>query len=243
MAEIDDFDFVVDKDAKSLFPEKNHIMFKADPCESDYERKARMLTQLQRTCAACTMCELGRKAATKDQHLFCDPHVFSNQNPTRFCVFGQNPGWNEVRKCTPFIGQSGNNFDKALFENGLSREEFYIGNCVKCFTDGNQKPTFKHIERCRPFLQMEINLIRPLIVGTLGAVAFECLCPDEVRDGLKYSDALGKITRSRAFDVPVFAIYHPSPLNLNTPANATQFRRQMLLFCGLVKKLKERHGI
>lgn len=198
--------------------------------ESPYDRKLRMLRPLRDTCSACTMCELGRRDAERDGTIR-DPHVFSNMNPKRFVVVGQNPGWNELGDGVPFVGAAGANFNKVLHDNGLSRNDFYITNNVKCFTKGNTKPSTKHADRCKPYLSMELNLINPLLVITLGASAFEQLCP-----GVKYSNALKKITKSDEFNVKVFALYHPSPLNLST--RMEEFRDQMKVLCKLVKALK-----
>lgn len=213
--------------------EKPYLLMLADPNETPYDRKLRMLEQLRKTCMACTMCELGRKPVSRDGKIFVDPHVLSNLNPTRFMVVGQNPGYEEVRKCQPFVGQSGRNFDVQLTCNGLQRSDFYICNTVRCYTAGNARPNNEHVERCRPFLQIEINLIRPLLVIALGGVAFEQLCPH-----IKFSDALGDVTQSKLFNVPVFAIYHPSPLNLADEDRNKDFKKQMRVMCGVVKRLK-----
>lgn len=212
-----------------------YLMFLAPSSESPQERRLRMLEHVKRSCMACTMCELGRKPATRDGKLLRDPHVFSSMTPTRFMVVGQNPGWNEVCQSEPFVGDSGANFDAEVAANGLAREDFYICNTVRCYTAGNERPLEKHVQRCRPFLDIEMNLIRPLLVAALGAVAFDRLCP-----GSRFSDALGGITDSPLYEVPVFALYHPSPLNLKDPDVAAAFKDQMRLLCGLVKRMKAR---
>jgi DNA polymerase len=183
------------------------------------------------------MCELGRNAAVRND-IERDPHVFSNMNPTRFAVIGQNPGWNELKAGEPFVGDAGANFNKEIEANGLSRDDFYIGNGVKCFTPKNAKPGPKHQERCKPFLKMELSLIKPLLVIVLGASAFEALCP-----GVKFGESLKKITKSEAFDVNVYAVYHPSPRNMNSPGRANMFRDQIKVLCKLVNKLKQKHNL
>jgi len=231
----DDFDWSNEAcEGTAAKMEESFSLLKAPSNESHYYRCKRMLTQLRRACYACSMCELGRKQATKDEKLHLDPHVFSNQNPVRFMVVGQNPGWDELKKSEPFVGQAGGNFDKEIKKHGLSRGDFYICNMVRCYTHGNAKPETIHVERCRPFLQMEINVIRPLLVITLGAVPFEQLCP-----GVVYSKGLGDITHSERYEVPVFAIYHPSPLNFREETRKVAFEKQIGLMCGLVKELKK----
>lgn len=221
--------------APPVGPDEPHLLFTAPTNESPIGRKLRMLREVKRACMACTMCELGRKGASKDGKLFRDPHVFSNLNPTRFMVVGQGPGWNELEKCEPFVGQSGENFDNEIRKNGLCRGDFYICNTVRCFVDGNAKPSEKQARLCEPFLRIEINLIHPLLVVALGAVAFERLCP-----GVVFNDGLGTVTTSKIYNVPVFAVYHPSPLNLQDLARRQLFADQMRILCKLVKRLKEK---
>lgn len=202
--------------------------------ETPYDRKLRMLRQLNNTCKACTMCSLGRRDV-EDNIGLRDPHVFSNMNPTRFVVVGQNPGINEVREGTPFVGHSGDNFNIEIEANGLSRDDFYITNIVKCFTKDNAKPSLKNINRCKTFLMMELSLINPILVITLGAVSFNCLCPST-----RYSDGLKNITKSEEFDVDVYGVYHPSPRNLGDRYKNSMFKKQIEVLCKLVNKLKEK---
>jgi len=232
---MDDFDWVGRTDPSPIFTfcppitiaDARRIMGK----ESLEERKLRMLRPLRDTCLACSMCELGRQEAEKDG-ICRDPHVLSNMCPSRFMVVGQNPGWNELEKCEPFVGAAGANFDEEIARNGCSRKDFYITNIVKCWTKGNKKPLARHVEACEPFFRMEVKLLKPKIIVALGSVAFQTLCP-----GVKFSEALGSITKSNYGNV--YAIYHPSPLNLNNPANREMFNDQISLLCRSVKRLNK----
>lgn len=201
--------------------------------ETPRDRKLRMLRPVRDACLACTMCELGHRYAKKD-YMDRDPHCFSNLNPTRFMVVGQNPGWNELREGTPFVGPAGENFDRELCRHGLSREEFYICNANRCWTEENAPPTDRQRRRCEPFLAIEINLLKPRLVVALGASAFGALCPGE-----EFRDGLGKITRSARYEVPVFGVYHPSPRNLEEGGREAAFRRQMRLLCRLIIALRK----
>ena len=205
------------------------------PKEPWADRMVRMLRPMSRCCSACSMCELGRKLANDGhQHtkLEFDPHVFSNMNPSRWVVIGQNPGVTECLKGEPFIGKSGEAFDREIEKNNISRSTFYISNAVKCHTENNKKPSVDHMDRCRPFLQMELFLLRPRLVITLGAVAFSALCPD-----MPYTENLGKIITSKRFGVKIFPIYHPSPLNLSVPERLKKFKKDIEMLCLLIKKI------
>jgi len=135
-------------------------------------------------------------------------------------VIGQNPGSNEVLNCQPFVGAAGANFDKALFKM-WSREQVYISNCVKCYTEGNTPPTAQQLERCEPILRMELAIVKPVLVIALGSIAFKCLGGDD------FQGNIGKIHTSEKFGVKVFTTYHPSPLNLADAARRVQFERDM----------------
>lgn len=121
--------------------------------ETPYDRKLRMIRQLSLTCLSCSMCELGLKDAEKDL-ISRDPHVLSNLNPKRFILVGQNPGFTELEQRMPFVGASGKNFDAEITRHGISRDEFYITNIVKCLrynarvklADGSTKP-ISHLVR------------------------------------------------------------------------------------------------
>ena len=203
--------------------------------ENNTERKLRMLRQLKLTCMSCSMCELGRSEACKDD-ICRDPHVLSNMNVAKVVVVGQNPGWTELKECTPFVGAAGKNFDDELAKHGLDRSLFYITNIVKCFTPDNAKPSNTNVVRCRPFLTMEVTLLRPKFIVTLGAVAFGTLCPDA-----SYQMSLGTFTDCKEFDTKVFAVYHPSPLNLSDSGRRADFGRQMAILCSLVKRLNSQN--
>jgi uracil-DNA glycosylase family 4 len=234
--EIEEFDWIGFKSTappEQFKPVLVSIMQLKD-AETAFDRKLRMLTQLSSTCLACSMCELGLKEAAK-RHITRDPHVFSNMNPTRYMVVGQNPGWDELEQREPFVGAAGKNFDAEITKHGLSRGDFYICNTVRCFTQGNIKPTEKHKSRCKPFLQIEMNLIKPRLVVALGAVAFSQLCPNT-----EFSAGLKKITKSPTYEVPVFAIYHPSPVNFRDGARREAFASQIKVMCGLVKELQKK---
>lgn len=238
MSELEDFDWMNHKgpDPSIRWTKPTPLSIIQVDTETPYERKMRMLIPLSQTCLACSMCELGLKIAYKGK-LGRDPHVLSNMKPHRFMIVGQNPGWTELEKREPFVGDAGATFDAEIALHGMTRDEFYICNAVRCFTSGNTRPTAKHMERCEPFLHMEVNLIKPKLVVALGAVAFEQLCPGE-----SFSESLKKITKSKKFNVPVFAIYHPSPLNLQDSGRAAAFKDQIKVMCALVKAIRQKES-
>ena len=198
----------------------------------DEDKHLRMLRPLRDTCMECTMCRLGRQEHIHNGKKLEQSHVFSNMNPSRYMVVGQNPGFNECEKGEPFVGDAGDNFNLEVEKNGLTRDKFYITNALKCHTPENRKPESDELTACEPYLKMELKLLRPLIVVALGASAFEVLCP-----GKKLSDCLGKITHS-PFDVKVYAVYHPSPRNMVDPTRKSRFEKDIMMLCALIKKIE-----
>jgi DNA polymerase len=202
--------------------------------ETAADRIMRMLRQVERTVRSCSMCELGRKLCTERDTTF-DPHVFSNMKFSRFMVVGQNPGFNECLTGVPFVGDAGKFFDECLSKNGLSRDNFYICNTVRCHTLNNQCPTQENMDRCEPFLRIEINLLRPILVITLGQVAFSAFVPNK-----EFSKSLGQIVYSEKFKINVYALYHPSPRNMNDSARRNKFMTDISDMCELIQELKKR---
>lgn len=201
------------------------------------ERTLRMLRPLSDTCRSCSMCELGRSMATDDHPttiMELDPHVFSNMNPSRWVIVGQNPGKNECLKGEPFVGQSGEFFNKVIKKCGLPRDKFYITNAVKCKTPKNEYPSNKHKDRCEPFLRMEFHLLQPILVITLGRLAFDILCPE-----LVMRDWLGKVATSSKFGVKVYPVYHPSPMNMSNRDRKKKFVEDIYRLQKLITKYEQ----
>jgi len=198
----------------------------------DKTHKQVMTEGLRFYCNSCRLCKIGCEEFEQNGETL-DPHVFSNMNyDSKYMVVGQNPGFNECKLGTPFIGAAGKNFDQELKNNGISRELLYITNIVKCRTPGNSKPDTTNKENCKLILEVEMVIIKPKLIITLGEFAFSYFCPE-----LIYSENLGKISKCKYGKV--FAIYHPSPLNINDPERRKVFNRQIELLCKLIKKIEE----
>lgn len=214
-----------------------HDVDKLNKEETTRDRIERMLRPMSDVVRSCSMCSLGRKLCCDKESIF-DPHCFSNMKVSRWMVVGQNPGFNEAIQGEPFIGPAGKAFARELSRHNLWRGAFYITNTVKCYTIGNEKPTQEHVAACEPILRMEINLLVPKLVITLGAVAFDIFCPNSAM-----RDHLGSIVRSNKFGVDVFPVYHPSPMNLADPERKKGFEEQMALLCKLVHSWHNQSGV
>jgi uracil-DNA glycosylase len=142
--------------------------------------------------------------------------VFGVGNPNAELMFvGEAPGADEDAQGEPFVGRAGQLLTKIIEAMGFRREEVYIANVLKCRPDmpagvsGNRKPTAEEMKTCLPWLEKQIELIKPRAMVALGATALEGL--------LGATTAVSKV-RGRWLDfhgTPVMATYHPAYLLRN----------------------------
>lgn len=123
----------------------------------------RTLTEAAEEAAGCTRCRL---ASGRTQV------VFGVGAPDADLMFiGEGPGFHEDRQGEPFVGAAGGLLTRMLGEIGLTREQVYIANVVKCRPPGNRDPQPDEIEACTPWLIEQISLIQPRVLVTLGNFA------------------------------------------------------------------------
>jgi DNA polymerase len=147
--------------------------------------------------------------------------VFATGNPQADLMFvGEAPGWEEERKREPFVGKAGEKLNLILKAMGLRREDVYISNICKFRpamarqTTSNRKPTHEEMDACLPFVQREIEIVRPKCLVALGATAAQGL--------LGTTEGIGRL-RGQWFEyqgIPLRATYHPSYLLHNKEAMA-----------------------
>lgn len=98
----------------------------------------------------------------------------------RFMLVGEAPGADEDREGRPFVGQAGRELDAAIGATGAADEPVYITNTVKCRPPGNRPPTPGEVEACRPFLDLELLVVRPDVVVALGVSSMNRLVDAEL---------------------------------------------------------------
>jgi DNA polymerase len=119
-------------------------------------------------CTRCKLCE-GRKTI-----------VVGEGNAQADLMFiGEGPGENEDLEGRPFVGKAGQLLDKMIEAMGLSREQVYIANVVKCRPPGNRDPEPDEIQTCSPFLVRQISSIQPKVIVALGKFAAQTLLATE----------------------------------------------------------------
>jgi uracil-DNA glycosylase family protein len=140
------------------------------------------LADLAQEAAACTRCELYRRATAT---------VFGEGRATAALVLvGEQPGDAEDRQGHPFVGPAGKLLDRALRDSGIRREDAYITNAVKHFKWEprgkrriHQRPNGSEIRACRHWLEAELGAIGPRVVVALGATAGVSLFGSRFRVG------------------------------------------------------------
>ena len=88
-------------------------------------------------------------------------------------LVGQNPGAEEDKTGSPFVGRAGKFLNKVLSKNGFSREELFVTNIVKHVTPKNRKPLPDEIAVCMPYLATQVSEIKPKIVVLMGVVSWQ----------------------------------------------------------------------
>jgi uracil-DNA glycosylase family 4 len=117
--------------------------------------------------AGCEQCALSQ---TRTQV------VFGSGSPTAELMFvGEAPGFHEDKSGVPFVGAAGKLLGKLLEGIGLSRDDVWICNVLKCRPPGNRDPLQEEIEACEPHLWRQIELIQPTLIATLGNFATKLL--------------------------------------------------------------------
>ncbi len=124
---------------------------------------SRSLADVEAEAVVCTRCRL---AETRTQV------VFGVGNPHAELLFvGEAPGMHEDRQGEPFVGAAGQLLTRMLGEIGMTRDEVYIANVLKCRPPGNRDPLPDEIETCTPWLVEQISTIQPTVIVTLGNFA------------------------------------------------------------------------
>ena len=166
------------------------------------EERRHALTVLAETVSRCPKCP--ELFATRTQTVFGVGPV----NPD-VLFLGEAPGEHEDRTGVPFVGVSGQLFDRILSAMGLARSEVFIANVLKCRPPGNRDPKPEECVNCRPYLEEQLELVQPKVICCLGGTAANRLL------GVKHS--LNKM-RGNWHDykgTPVLVTYHPAALLRN----------------------------
>lgn len=189
------------------------------------------LPKLRAAAASCQACPL-YKTGTQT--------VFGEGLHTAKVMFvGEQPGNDEDLQGRPFVGPAGKLLDQALVEAGINRDEVYVTNVVKHFKwepKGkrriHKKPNAREIAACRPWLEAELDVVKPEVLVCLGASAAQALLGREFRVSQQRGEFIQSPLAPR-----VMATVHPSSI-LRAPDDETR-RAERKRFVEDLKKLSK----
>jgi DNA polymerase len=189
------------------------------------------LNKLKIVAAGCKACDLWKRGTQT---------VFGEGSPKSTVMFiGEQPGNYEDLQGRPFVGPAGALLDKALAEAGIDRGKVYVTNVVKHFKWEprgkrriHKKPNAAEIQACRPWLNAEISVIKPLAIVCLGSTAAKAVM------GPKFRVSTQRATFVQSLLAPfVTATVHPSSI-LRAPTD-DQRRQETARFIADLKKIRK----
>jgi uracil-DNA glycosylase len=148
--------------------EENSSLAASSNPETNVQDPVRALQIIREDIGDCTRCKLHKQGRKQI--------VFDVGKPNADLMFiGEAPGADEDMKGEPFVGRAGQLLTNMIKAMGLSREEVYIANIIKCRPPGNRQPERDECETCSPFLMRQIAVVNPKAIVALGAVAAKTL--------------------------------------------------------------------
>jgi len=193
------------------------------------------LEELEAIAANCTLCSLCKTRTNP---------VFAKGNPqARLMICGMVPGPEEDKAGIPFVGRSGQLLDKILANVGITLDNVYITNLVKCWLKPGLNLQSDWIATCMPYLIAQLSVIQPYVVITLGLPASTTFL------GLSAETRMGSIrgkvyTYSAATKIEVVPTYHPSYLLRKGGESSDDYPKVLDDFelANYILKERERYG-
>lgn len=173
---------------------------------------AALKTEIGPDCSRCKLHTLGRKQV-----------VFGVGSPEADLMFvGEAPGADEDIQGIPFVGRAGQLLTKIIEAIGLTRDDVYIANVIKCRPPQNRNPDPDEVETCEPFLFQQIDVIKPKVIVALGTFAARAL--------LRTLDPISRL-RGRTYQyrgATLIPTFHPAYL-LRNPSSKREVWEDMKL--------------
>ncbi len=162
------------------------------------------LEVLRESVRGCTKCGLSQH---RKQTVFA-----RGDGSSGVCFVGEGPGADEDAQGLPFVGKAGQLLDRMIEAMGLTRDEVYVCNVVKCRPPDNRKPEPDEMAACMPYLNEQLDLVAPRVIVALGATAVQGLFG--TTEGITRLRGKWKTYRGQIDVMPTF---HPAYL-LRNPA-------------------------
>lgn len=171
----------------------------------------------------CTKCSLHKG---RNKTVFGD----GNRDADWFFV-GEAPGKDEDLQGKPFVGRAGRLLTEVIFSIGLSREEVFIANILKCRPPDNRDPKTEEVEQCFAYLERQIDLVKPKIIIAVGRIAAQSLLGSDLPMG----KLRGRIHGFGSNQIPTLVIYHPAYL-LRSPSQKHKVWEDLQIANDFLKK-------
>jgi uracil-DNA glycosylase family 4 len=170
-------------------------VFDAPPLSLE-EKRSRLIALDDNEVRGCTKCRLCETRTNT---------VFGEGDPDAQIFFiGEGPGENEDLSGRPFVGRAGELLNKWIAAMGLRREQVFIANIVKCRPPNNRVPAPDEVATCTPYLQRQLEIVRPKVIMTLGLPSAKYM--------LQLNLSMGKM-RGNWYDwrgIKLMPTYHPA---------------------------------
>jgi len=192
---------------------------------SDAEERRKRLVEVYHEASGCLKCPLS-ETRTKV--------VFGNGNSDADLMFvGEAPGAEEDRQGLPFVGRAGGLLTQLLGEIGMSRDDVFVANVLKCRPPGNRDPQPAEVESCRPYLETQVELIQPRVIATLGNFATKLLSGNPT--GITRVRGTPQVHELGGRTVFLLPLFHPAAA-LRTPSLAETLRQDFATIPGLLEQ-------
>ncbi|MGQ0642748.1 MAG: UdgX family uracil-DNA binding protein [Gemmatimonadaceae bacterium] len=190
------------------------------------------LSSLKRAARDCKGCDL---------YLHATQTVFgSGKKHARVVLVGEQPGNEEDLRGAPFVGPAGRLLDRALEEAGVNRDEAYVTNVVKHFkwerrgkARIHKKPNAEEIRACRPWLNAELEVLRPKVLVCLGATAAQTLLGRQFR----VTEQHGQVLKTDLAEHVVATVHPSSVLRQQTSEDREAALNELIADLRVVAKL------
>ncbi|NOZ69558.1 MAG: uracil-DNA glycosylase, partial [Deferribacteres bacterium] len=192
------FEYLPVKNITASTGHRLHGEAPAGHIKKDRDEELKNLRAVIGDCRRCKLSE-GRKNI-----------VFGEGSPDAGLMFiGEGPGRDEDIQGRPFVGDAGKLLTKLITRMGMKREEVYIANIIKCRPPFNRNPEEDEIAACMPFIEKQIDIIRPRVIVCLGKVSAHALLGTDI----PISRLRGTFLQYRG--IPVMPTFHPAYLLRN----------------------------
>lgn len=160
------------------------------------------LTQLNQKISTCTKCPLHKTRTNV---------VPGAGNPNADIFFiGEGPGKNEDLQGLPFVGRTGKILDELLELINLTRDDVFISNALKCRPPNNRDPKPEEVAACWPYLEKQIEIIKPKLIVTLGRHSMYRFLPSNLKISQVHGQPKKMVNKKTGGSQVYYPIYHPA---------------------------------